>query len=56
MEGNYWTRQREAAHQPFIRTAGPDENYWTRHVPASVRSRVATLQARRRRSVLPRSA
>lgn len=55
MEGNYWTRQREATHQPFIRMAGPGENYWTRHVPKSVQARAAALRALRYRSVSPRS-
>jgi hypothetical protein len=31
MEQNYWTRPDAAIRHGFIRTAGPGENYWTRH-------------------------
>lgn len=55
MEGNYWTRQREATDHSFIRTAGRDENYWTWHVPASLRARAAMLRARSYQSRSPRS-
>jgi hypothetical protein len=54
MDGNYWTRQREAAGLPFIRTGAPHENYWKRQPSIQARLRQAALQARIRHMLAAR--
>jgi len=53
MESNYWTRPEAAIRHGFIRTSGPNQNYWTRQAHAAWFLRAqADLRARARVNLL----